>query len=58
MILGRGITLPDDCPEEGEISDNWKKRQIYKYKWKEATWKRWVHEYEKRRGEEWWKGEE
>ena len=27
MILGRDIKLPDDSPEEEEISDNWKKRQ-------------------------------
>ena len=27
-ILGRDIKLPDDYPEEEEVRDNWKKRQI------------------------------
>ena len=45
MILGRDIKLPDDSPEEEEASDNWKERQIYVHKCKEAAWKRWVHEY-------------
>ena len=45
MILGRDIKLPDDSPEEEEASDNWKKRQRYVHKCKEAAWKRWVHEY-------------
>ena len=29
MILGRDIKLPDNSPEEEEISDNWKKQQGY-----------------------------
>ena len=29
MILGRDIKLPDDSTKEKEVSDNWKKRQIY-----------------------------
>ena len=45
MILGRDIKFPDDSPEEEEVSDNLKKRQRYVDKYKEATWKRWVHEY-------------
>ena len=45
MILGRDIKLPDDSPEEEEFSDNWMKRQRYVHKCKEASWKRWVHEY-------------
>ena len=45
MILRRDIKLPDDSPEEEEASDNWKKRQRYVHKCKEAAWKRWVHEY-------------
>ena len=45
MILGRDIKLPDDSPEEEEFSDNWTKRQRYVHKCKEASWKRWVHEY-------------
>ena len=44
MILGRDIKLPDDSPEEKEVSDNWKKRQRYVHKCKETAWKRWVHE--------------
>ena len=45
MILGRDIKLPDDSPKEEEVSNNWKKRQRYVNKCKEAAWKRWVHEY-------------
>ena len=45
MILERDIKLPDDSPEEEEVSDNWKKRQRYVHKCKGAAWKRWVHEY-------------
>ena len=45
MILERDIKLPDDSPEEEEVSDNWKKRQRYVHKCKRAAWKRWVHEY-------------
>ena len=46
MIFGRDIKLPDNSPEEEEeVSDNWKKRQRYVHKCKEAAWDRWVHEY-------------
>ena len=45
MILGRDIKLPDDSPEEEEVSANLKKRQRYVDKCKKASWKRWVHEY-------------
>ena len=45
MILRRDIKLPDDSPEEEEVSDNWIKRQRCEDKCKEAAWKRWVHEY-------------
>ena len=30
MFLGRDIKLSDDSAEEEGVSDNWKKRQIYK----------------------------
>ena len=40
MILGRDIKLPDDSPKEEEVSNNWKKRQRYVNKCKEAAWKR------------------
>ena len=42
MTLGRDIKLPADFLEE-EVSDNWKKRQRYICKCKEAAWKRCVH---------------
>ena len=45
MILGRDIKLPDNSPEEEEISDNWKKQQGYVHECQEGAWKRWVHEY-------------
>ena len=45
IIHGRDIKLPHDSPEEEEFSDNWRKRQRYVRKCKEAAWKRWVHEY-------------
>ena len=45
MILRRDIKLPDDSPEEEEVSANLKKRQRYVGKCKKASWKRWVHEY-------------
>ena len=45
MILGRDIKLPNDSPKEEKVSDNWKKRQRYKHKCKEETWKRWLHEH-------------
>ena len=45
MILGRDMKLPDDCTEELEVIDNWKKQQRCVQKCKEAAWKRWVHEY-------------
>ena len=44
MTLGRDIKLPDDFLEQ-EVSDNWKKRQRYIHKFKEAAWKTWVHKY-------------
>ena len=34
MILGRDINLPDNSTKEKEVSDNWKKRQMYVYKYK------------------------
>ena len=37
MILGKDIKLPDDSPEEEEVSDNWKKRQVYEHKNKETA---------------------
>ena len=40
MIFGRDIKLPDCSPEEKEVSDDWKKRQRYVSKCKEAAWKR------------------
>ena len=40
MIVGRDIKLPDDSPEEEQVSDNWKKQQRYVHKCKEAAWKR------------------
>ena len=40
MIHGSDIKLPDDSPEEEEFSDNWKKRQRYVHKCKEAAWKK------------------
>ena len=43
MILGTNIKLPDDSPEEEEVSDYWKKRQRYVHKCKGAAWKRWVY---------------
>ena len=45
MIFRRDVKLPDDSPEEKEVSDNWKKWQRYVYKCKEAAWKWWVHKY-------------
>ena len=45
VILGRDIKVPGDSPKEKEAIDNWKKRQRYVHKCKEAAWKRWVHEY-------------
>ena len=45
MILGRYIKLPYDSPEEKEVSDSWKKQQRYVHKCKEASWRRWVHDY-------------
>ena len=41
MILRRNIKLPDDSPEEEEVSDNWSKWKKYIHKCKEAVW---VHE--------------
>ena len=29
MILGKDIKLPDDSIKENEVSDNWKKRNIF-----------------------------
>ena len=40
MIIGRDIKLPDFCPEKEDVSGNWKKRQRYVHKCKEAAWKR------------------
>ena len=37
MILGKDIKLPDDSPEEEEVSDNWKKLQVYEHKNKETA---------------------
>ena len=34
MILGKDIKLPDDSPEEEQVSDNWKKQQRYVRKFK------------------------
>ena len=45
MILGKDIKLPDDSPEQEEVSDKWKKQQRYEQKCKEAASKRWFHEY-------------
>ena len=45
MILGRDIKLPDKSPVEDEVSGDWKKRQRYVNKCKEAAQKRQVHEY-------------
>ena len=45
LILRRDIKLPDDSPKDGEASDNWKKRQKSVHSCKEASWKRWIHEY-------------
>ena len=36
MILGRDIKLPDKSPVEDEVSGDWKKRQRYVNKCKEA----------------------
>ena len=43
--LNPPLKLPDDSPEEEEVSGSWKKRRRYAHKCKEAAWKRWVHEY-------------
>ena len=45
MSLGRDINLPNDSPEEEQVSDNWEKRKRYVHKCKEAAWKKWAHEY-------------
>ena len=45
VILGRDNKSPDNFTEEEEVSYNWKKRQRYVHKCKEASWKRWVREH-------------
>lgn len=39
MILARDINLPDDSPEDKEVSDKWKTWQRCGRKFKEGTWK-------------------
>ena len=45
ITLRRDMKLPDYSPEEGELSDNWKKQQRYVHKCKEAAWKKCFHKY-------------
>ena len=33
LILGRGVKLPDDSPEEEDVSDHWMKRHRYANTW-------------------------
>ena len=46
MVLGRDVNYQMILQKKKKIGDNWKKRQRYVHRCKEAAaWKRWIHEY-------------